>query len=78
MVFQLRQFSLSPSSGLRAASPLKGEAVTCAKSADFTVSPLRGEAGRSPDEGDTNLFKIFSIAFHGYVGGSTVGRVMKA
>ena len=43
--------TISPSSGLRPASPLKGEAVACVKLAYLTASPSRGEAGRSPDEG---------------------------
>ncbi len=34
--------SLPPSSELRSASPLEGEAVTCAKLACFTVSPSSG------------------------------------
>ena len=43
--------NVSPSSALRAASPLKGEAVECAKLTQVTASPLRGEAERSSDEG---------------------------
>ena len=43
--------SVSPSSELRSASPLKGEAVTCVSLAHFTASPLRGEAARRADEG---------------------------
>ena len=33
-------------------SPLKGEAVTCAKLTHSTASPLREEAARRADEGD--------------------------
>ena len=42
---------ITPSSELRSASPLKGEAVTCVSLAHFTASPLRGEAARRADEG---------------------------
>ena len=43
----------TPSSELRSASPLEGEAVERVKLAQVTASPLRGEAERSSDEGDT-------------------------
>ena len=43
------------SSALRAASPLKGEAVACTYLTRFIASPLRGEAERSSDEGDKTL-----------------------
>ena len=43
---------IPPLSELRSASPLKGEAVTSARLTHFTASPLRGEAGWKPDEGD--------------------------
>ena len=49
---------IPPSSALRAASPLKGEAVTCVNLARFTASPLRGEAERSSDEGDIDKIKL--------------------
>ena len=51
------QFSVSPSSELRSASPLKGEAVTCAYPTRFIASPSRGEAERSSDEGDRDSKK---------------------
>ena len=44
--------SMPPSSELRSASPLKGEAVTCAILTHSTASHLRGEAARRADEGD--------------------------
>ena len=47
--------SLSPSSELRSASPLKGEAVKYANLAQVTASPLRGEAARRADEGDRDI-----------------------
>ena len=43
---------MPPSSALRAASPLKGEAVECVYLAQMTASPSRGEAARKADEGD--------------------------
>ena len=46
---------MPPSSALRAASPLKGEAVTCANLTHSTASPLRGEAARRADEGVYSL-----------------------
>ena len=54
---------MSPSSELRSASPLKGEAVTCINLTNFTASPLRGEAGWKPDEGgiDVNLHKCYDF-----------------
>ena len=45
---------MSPSSELRSASPLKGEAVKRAKLTQVTASPLRGEAARRADEGGIN------------------------
>ena len=47
--------SMPPSSALRAASPLKGEAVKRVSFAQITASPLRGEAERSSDEGGIEL-----------------------
>ena len=47
--------SMPPSSELRSASPLKGEAVTCVNLARFTASPLRGEAARRADEGGIDI-----------------------
>ena len=44
--------SMPPSSELRPASPLKGEAVKFVKLTQVTASPSRGEAGWKPDEGD--------------------------
>ena len=57
---------MSPSSGLRPASPLKGEAVDYVKLAHFAASPSRGEAGRSPDEGDkiSNNLPFINIIVH--------------
>ena len=55
--FKIKCF-VSPSSELRSASPLKGEAVTCANWTRLTASPLRGEAGWKPDEGDIELSKV--------------------
>ena len=45
---------MSPSSELRSASPLKGEAVKRAKLTQVTASPLRGEAARRAEEGGIN------------------------
>ena len=44
---------MPPSSELRSASPLPGEAMKRAQLMQLTASPLRGEAGWKPDEGDT-------------------------
>ena len=54
-IFSEKEFSLSPSSALRAASPLKGEAVKYVNLAQVTASPLRGEAARRADEGDKDI-----------------------
>ena len=48
---------MPPSSGFQPASPLKGEAITCANQTRLTASPLRGEAARRADEGDIDSKK---------------------